>query len=312
MKKLILTLATTLIVGNYTAKSEECFIASEHGKIVTTTGKSDCNKRHSPCSTFKIAISLMGFDSGILTSRNAPKWPFKKWYVDWYTTWKQSQTPITWIANSCVWYSQLITQKLGSEQFEQYVKSFDYGNKDVSGSKGKDNRLLSKSSVSKEVLGVTEAQNQSVQEVHEYSRTGTTTKLPEKRRLREKSDGLTNSWLCSSLKISPKEQVEFLQKLTSKTLPVSQDAQKLTKDILFIDYFADGWQLYGKTGGGPTKDNKIIGWFVGWIEKSEHKKLLKTNRRVIFAEYVEGEDKIDSNILKEKAKQNLLKVIRKR
>ncbi|WP_198430612.1 penicillin-binding transpeptidase domain-containing protein [Roseobacter sp. TSBP12] len=42
-----------------------------------------CDKRISPASTFKIAISLMGFDSGILTGSERPEWPFKVGYLDW-------------------------------------------------------------------------------------------------------------------------------------------------------------------------------------------------------------------------------------
>ena len=45
-----------------------------------------------------------------------------------------------WMKNSCVWYSQIITNKeLGLEKFRDYVTKFDYGNRDISGDKGKNN-----------------------------------------------------------------------------------------------------------------------------------------------------------------------------
>ncbi|KJW02328.1 penicillin binding transpeptidase domain protein [Rickettsia endosymbiont of Ixodes pacificus] len=42
---------------------------------------------------------------------------------------------------SCVWYSQVITKELGIEKFRDYVTKFDYGNRDISGDKGKNNGL---------------------------------------------------------------------------------------------------------------------------------------------------------------------------
>lgn len=54
---------------------------------------------------------------------------------------RQSCNPSKWIANSCVWYSQVITQKLGLEKLECYLKQFNYGNQDISGDKGKNNGL---------------------------------------------------------------------------------------------------------------------------------------------------------------------------
>ena len=40
-------------------------------------------KRISPCSTFKMALSLMGYDAGILKDENTPVWDFQEGYDDW-------------------------------------------------------------------------------------------------------------------------------------------------------------------------------------------------------------------------------------
>ena len=40
-----------------------------------------------------------------------------------------------------VWYSQRITRTLGMERFAAYVAGFDYGNRDLSGTPGKDDGL---------------------------------------------------------------------------------------------------------------------------------------------------------------------------
>ena len=87
------------------------------------------------------------------------------------------------------------------------------------------------------------------------------------------SGGLTNSWVSSSLQISPLEQVEFLQKIVKQQLPVSKESYAYTKNIMYILEMAGGWKLYGKTGNGYQQkaDGSRIdlrhGWFVGYIEK---------------------------------------------
>jgi beta-lactamase class D len=43
--------------------------------------------------------------------------------------------------NSCIWYSQIITEKLGPEKFTKYIEEFQYGNQDVTGDPGKSNGL---------------------------------------------------------------------------------------------------------------------------------------------------------------------------
>lgn len=210
---------------NNTLSGSKCIIITENKNIIKKEG--DCNKRWSPCSTFKIAISLMGYNSGILINETHPNWMYKKEYVDWLDIWKQPHNPNLWFSNSCVWYSQIITKKLGKKKFSDYIKKLAYGNEDVSGDKGKNN-------------------------------------------------GLTNSWLSSSLTISPKEQIAFLQKLISNKLPVSSSAQQITKNIMFIKNLQNEWRLYGKSGSGfqLNKDNsrnidKQIGWFVGFVQKDD-------------------------------------------
>lgn len=138
MKKFILLLSFVFLSLSASAQSH-CFIATERGQVLQQEG--DCVTRHAPCSTFKIAISLMGYNEGILIDTTHPVYPFKQGYPEYLPSWKQAQNPTTWIKNSCVWYSQLITQQMGMAVFQKYVTGFDYGNEDVSGDKGKNNGL---------------------------------------------------------------------------------------------------------------------------------------------------------------------------
>ena len=251
--KLLTTLILALLVTTGSASAEPnyskvftgvepCFIFYDlnKGETVQSFGASQCKKQISPCSTFKIPLSLIGYDSGILKDQDNPKWeaspetiaklnasvqadPTFKAIAERHA---QDQTPKTWMARSVVWYSQILTQKLGMPKFKNYVAKLAYGNQDLSGNPGK-------------------------------------------------NDGLTQSWLSSSLKISAEEQQVFLKKLITHKLQITKSAIKNTEDILFIEELANGWKLYGKTGSGAVNNadssangDLNIGWFVGWLEKS--------------------------------------------
>ena len=175
---------------------------------------SEVNKRMSPCSTFKIALSLMGLDAKILKDTQVPVWNFNEGYPDDLEVWKGPQTPRTWIRTSCVWYSQILISMLGTKKAQNYLAVFEYGNQDLSGE-------------------------------------------------------LQRAWLSSSLKISPKEQVGFIQKMVGEKLAISAHAFHMTKALLFVEKLSERWMLFGKTGwSGPSKDLET-GWFVGWIEKGD-------------------------------------------
>ncbi len=250
-----LVFAAVLSLFALSANAEGCFVAKENGKIVKQVG--ECNTRHAPFSSFKIAIALMGFDSGFLKNSQEPKLTITKDAEKSLGGWQhpirflhfRDQTPATWMRYSVVWYSQEITKHLGMEKFQEYVSKFNYGNADVSGDKGKNN-------------------------------------------------GLTEAWLGTSLKISPMEQVAFLERLSNKELPISKEAQEQTIKLIALENTWDDWKLYGKTGSGSTS-----GWFVGWVEKD--------GRRIVFAQYVEPKEKLitGGSIARELAKTNLISVM---
>ena len=137
MKKLLVALF--LLVSSDALAETNCFVAKEGDKVLQSEG--DCKTRHAPCSTFKIPLALIGFDSGILIDETHPEWPFKEGYIDTLEVWKQPHNPTTFMKNSCIWYSRIITEKLGAKSFKDYVSKLKYGNQDISGDKGKNNSL---------------------------------------------------------------------------------------------------------------------------------------------------------------------------
>lgn len=110
------------------------------GRALARSGDA-CATRSSPASTFKIALSLMGFDAGILQDARAPAWPYHEAYRAWRESWKQTTDPTRWLSESVVWYSQVLTRTLGVERFTKYIDAFGYGNRDISGDPGRGNGL---------------------------------------------------------------------------------------------------------------------------------------------------------------------------
>lgn len=80
--------------------------------------------------------------------------------------------------------------------------------------------------------------------------------------------GLTQFWLGSSLKISPKNQLEFLRKLHEEKLPFSKRTYEITKRIMVREQTND-YTLRAKTGLA-TVNQTDIGWFVGYVEKKDN------------------------------------------
>lgn len=99
------------------------------------------------------------------------------------------------------------------------------------------------------------------------------------------SGGLKNSWVNSTLKISAKEQIRFFTKLWKEELPVSKEAMKLTKEIIFVRRLGMETDLYGKIGSdciSTEKDcrfhsSKMFGWFVGVVKKDSKSYVIAAN-----------------------------------
>jgi beta-lactamase class D len=86
------------------------------------------------------------------------------------------------------------------------------------------------------------------------------------------SHTLTDFWLGSgSLAISPNEQVYFLSKFVRNDLPFSQQNINTVKDIMTLEK-KDGYRVAAKTGscGG-------VGWFVGFVENGQNRKVFAFN-----------------------------------
>lgn len=120
-----------LLLSSPAWAAQECFLVKKGNEMIAQEGA--CEQRYSPRSTFKIAISLMAFDGGLLASETEPELPFREGYADYNANWKQPHHATLWMKNSCLWFSRVLTQQLGMDQFSDYVAKLNYGNRDVSG-----------------------------------------------------------------------------------------------------------------------------------------------------------------------------------
>lgn len=185
-----------------------------------------CREQFPACSTFKVPLAVIAFDSGVLKDENVIlKWDGIKGIRE---ETNRDHNAKTWMRDSVVWFSQRITSKLGSKKFQKYLDDFNYGNKDITA-------------------------------------------------------GITTAWIISpskekALKISAYEQVDFMKKLWTNALPVTERSMKLTQDITFIEESAKGYRLSGKTGSGfYDKEQKLnLGWFVSHIQNGEQEYIAVT------------------------------------
>jgi beta-lactamase class D len=76
-------------------------------------------------------------------------------------------------------------------------------------------------------------------------------------------------WLQGPLKITPKAQIEFLQRLYRNDLPFSQRTMDLVKDIAIVEQTPD-YTLRGKTGWAFYSPKPQLGWFVGYLEQNKN------------------------------------------
>ncbi len=85
---------------------------------------------------------------------------------------------------------------------------------------------------------------------------------------RDISGGIDQFWLSGGLRISAKQQVDFLRRFYFGELPVSERATKAVKDALIIEE-TPLYRISGKTGwaGFGESSSEQVGWLVGYLER---------------------------------------------
>lgn len=224
-------------LGTFFKGYEGCFVLfDKNNNEYCIYNENKSNKRVSPCSTFKIILSLIGLETKTIKDEKVIfKWDgtqYPKEVADWNRD-HNLKTALTYSVN---WYFYKLVSQINEDELYSYVQKLNYGNKDITG-------------------------------------------------------GKTKFWEQSSLKISPKEQVEWLRKFYDYQIPFSKRNIDILKQSVVVPN-NNGNMVFGRTGTGGTADYKIVnGWFIGYIEKN--------NNVYFFATNIEGKDKASGKKAKE-------------
>ena len=89
------------------------------------------------------------------------------------------------------------------------------------------------------------------------------------------STTINNFWLVGTSRISPFEQIDFLQRLYNAQLPIQERTWKMLKRMMLLDK-NKRYTLSGKTGWAVRGDENN-GWFVGYLEKANQVYFFATN-----------------------------------
>ncbi|MFC0243492.1 class D beta-lactamase [Rhodopseudomonas telluris] len=89
--------------------------------------------------------------------------------------------------------------------------------------------------------------------------------------------GIDQFWLTGDLRIDCIQQIDFLDRLRRRTLPISKRSQDLVADILPVTKVGDV-TIRAKTGLlGAERGQPSLGWLVGWAEKGDQQTVFALN-----------------------------------
>jgi len=90
-----------------------------------------CDTGYLPASTFKIPHSIIALEENVVRDTNQIiKWDGREWPN---LSWNQDQTLKTAMKYSCLWVYIGFAEQISIDKYQEYVNSFDYGNKNLTG-----------------------------------------------------------------------------------------------------------------------------------------------------------------------------------
>lgn len=147
MKRIVLSIIVTSIVSLAYSQTiiqksfksqfdkygvDGCFVLfNQSDDLIIKYNDDLCDVGYIPASTFKIPNSLIALEERVVKDTNqifywnGQNWPNEKW--------NRNQTLKSAMKFSCIWVYFEIAEKIGIEKYYEYVKSFDYGNKNLTG-----------------------------------------------------------------------------------------------------------------------------------------------------------------------------------
>ncbi len=86
---------------------------------------------------------------------------------------------------------------------------------------------------------------------------------------RDISGGIDRFWLTGGLRLSPRQQVDFLVRLYRNELPFSEQSMTAVKEMMVTEE-GDGYVLRAKTGWATLENQDNTGWWAGWVETTDN------------------------------------------
>ena len=88
-----------------------------------------------------------------------------------------------------------------------------------------------------------------------------------RRNTNNQNPALTGFWIESSLKISPREQAEVMERIFSEASVYSAESRSRLKQVMFVTELSDSQiSIYGKTGMGKAHGVTVDTWFTGFTD----------------------------------------------
>jgi len=110
-------------------------------------------------------------------------------------------------------------------------------------------------------------------------------------------------WLRGNLRISPLQQIEFIDRLRRSALPVSKRSQDLVRDILPVTKVGDSI-IRAKSGLIGVDDKSpaggvsaTVGWLVGWAEKGSAQTVFALNLNIREPRHIASRMKLAQQLL---------------
>lgn len=111
---------------------------------------------------------------------------------------------------------------------------------------------------------------------------------------------LTGFWLESSLLISPKEQVEVMERIFGDNTDYSEEMLDQLKQVMLLSEQNEGdISIYGKTGTGMSQNTVVDSWYTGFADIAD--------KRIYFCVYLGETDHQD--VSGAKAREITLKIV---
>lgn len=110
---------------------------------------------------------------------------------------------------------------------------------------------------------------------------------------------LTGFWIESSLLISPKEQVEVMERIFGDNADYSDETLNHLKQVMLIESNEPNISFYGKTGMGKSYGVVVDSWFTGFADSPE--------KRIYFCVYLGETD--NENVSSVKAREIAINIV---